>query len=419
MTAQASIDAARMTDIIAPAFYPVHWDLIDERYTYYNLYGGRGSTKSSFIGTEIPLGMMRDPLANAAVFRKVASTISTSVMEQCIWGVEMLGAEDLWKVTTNPQRMTYRPTGQVILFRGLDKAKKMKSIKVAHGYFKYLWFEELDEFAGEEEIRSVQQSVLRGGSKYVVFKSFNPPISQSNWANQYVKTPHRDTLNHFSCYKDVPVEWLGEQFINDAEDLKETNERAYQHEYLGIPTGTGGEVFENLEIREIPDSEIRTFDYLYFGLDFGWYPDPAHWVKLCYNSSQRTLYIFDELRVYKTSNRELWDMLKLLKGVTSGDLIMADSAEPKSIADLRDYGSLCRPVEKGPDSVKYSMKWLQSMRKIVIDPARCPATAKEFQEYEYERTPKDEIISQYPDANNHSIDAVRYALNPVWRRKGQ
>lgn len=277
----------------------------------------------------------------------------------------------------------------------------------------------MDEFAGEEEIRSVQQSVLRGGSKYVVFKSFNPPISQSNWANQYVKTPHRDTLNHFSCYKDVPVEWLGEQFINDAEDLKETNERAYQHEYLGIPTGTGGEVFENLEIREIPDSEIRTFDYLYFGLDFGWYPDPAHWVKLCYNSSQRTLYIFDELRVYKTSNRELWDMLKLLKGVTSGDLIMADSAEPKSIADLRDYGSLCRPVEKGPDSVKYSMKWLQSMRKIVIDPARCPATAKEFQEYEYERTPKDEIISQYPDANNHSIDAVRYALNPVWRRKGQ
>lgn len=139
MTAQASIDAARMTDIIAPAFYPVYWDLVDEKHTYYNLYGGRGSTKSSFIGTMIPLGMMRDPLANAVVFRKVASTISTSVMEQCIWGVEMLGAEDLWKVTTNPQRMTYRPTGQVILFRGLDKAKKMKSIKVAHGYFKYLW----------------------------------------------------------------------------------------------------------------------------------------------------------------------------------------------------------------------------------------------------------------------------------------
>ena len=265
----------------------------------------------------------------------------------------------------------------------------------------------------------MQQSVLRGGPKYVVFKSFNPPISQSNWANQYVKTPHRDTLNHFSCYTDVPVEWLGEQFINDAEDLKATNERAYQHEYLGIPTGTGGEVFENLEVREISDSEIRTFDYSYFGLDFGWYPDPAHWTKLCYNPSQRTIYIYDELRVIKTSNRELWEMLKLLKGVTGSDLIMADSAEPKSIADLRDYGSLCRGVEKGPDSVKYSMKWLQSMRKIVIDPVRCPATAKEFQEYEYERTPKDEIISQYPDANNHSIDAVRYALNPVWRRKGQ
>ena len=412
-------ESVNLSDIIAPSFYPVYWDVQDGLHTYYDLYGGRGSTKSSFIGTMIPLGIMQDPNANAIAFRKVASTISTSILEQCIWGVEMLGVKDLWKITVNPQRMTYLPTGQVILFRGLDKAKKMKSIKVAKGYFKYLWFEELDEFEGEEEIRSVQQSVMRGGSKFVVFKSFNPPISRSNWANQYVQRPRKDALRHKSCYLDVPQEWLGQQFFDDAEELRQTNERAYQHEYLGIPTGTGGEVFENLEIRPISNAEINTFDYTYMGLDFGWYPDPAHWTKLCYNPSQRTIYIYDELRVNKTGNRELWDMLQVIKGVTGGDLIIADSAEPKSIGDLRDYGAMCRATEKGPDSVKYSMKWLQSMKSIVIDPVRCPATAQEFSSYEYERTPQDEVISQYPDANNHSIDAVRYALNPIGRRKGQ
>lgn len=415
----AQVADVHLSNIIGPAFYGLHWDLMDEKHTYYDLYGGRGSAKSSFIGTEIPLGVMNDPQANAIIFRKVGNTIGTSVYEQILWSLEMLGVRHLWKCTTSPYKMTYIPTGQVILFRGLDKAKKMKSLKVARGYIKYLWFEELDEFAGEEEIRSVQQSVLRGGNKFVVFKSFNPPISRSNWANQYVLKPRRGAIRHKSCYLDVPPEWLGQQFFDDAEALREINPRAYEHEYLGNAVGTGGEVFENLDIRAITNDEIDSFDYTYMGLDFGWYPDPAHWVKLCYNPAQLTVYIYDELRVNKTANAELWNLLVMKKGVTSGDLITADSAEPKSIADLKDYGSLCRGAVKGPDSVKYSMKWLQSLKRIVIDPERCPHTAREFSTYEYERTPDGEVMSGYPDADNHSIDAVRYALNPVWRRKGQ
>lgn len=415
----AQADTVNLSSIIAPAFYPVHWDIVDGKHTYYDLYGGRGSTKSSFIGTEIPLGIMDDPQANAVVFRKVGNTIGTSVYEQILWALEALGVRHLWKCTTSPYRMTYKPTGQVILFRGLDSAKKMKSIKVSRGYIKFLWFEELDEFAGEEEIRSVQQSVMRGGDKFVVFKSFNPPISKSNWANQYVQKPRRGALRHKSCYVDVPREWLGEQFFDDAEALRDINPRAFEHEYLGEAVGTGGEVFENLDIREITDREIDTYDYIYQGLDFGWYPDPAHWSKMCYNPAQLTLYIFDELRVNKTSNSELWNLLVMKKGVTCSDLITADSAEEKSIADLKEYGSLCRGAVKGPGSVAYSMKWLQSLKRIVIDPVRCPHTAREFQNYEYERTPDGEIISGYPDADNHSIDSVRYALNVVWRRKGQ
>ncbi len=416
-----SSEVVHLTDLIAPPFYSVHWDIQEGNHTYYDLFGGRGSTKSSFISVELVLGIMEDPNANGIVFRKVASTIATSVYEQIVWAINALGVQEHWKMTTNPHKCTYTGNGkkQVILFRGLDKAKKIKSIKVAHGYIKYCWFEELDEFAGEEEIRSVQQSVLRGGPKYVVFKSFNPPISKSNWANKYVLKPHRGALRHKSCYLQVPRDWLGEQFFEDAEDLKETNLRAYQHEYLGDAVGTGGEVFDNLDIRVLTNEEIAPFDNIFMGIDWGWYPDPFHWGKMYYDSTRKTLYIYDEFRANKMSNAETWNTLVMKKGVTGTDLITADSAEPKSIGDYRDYGSLCRPAIKGPDSVRYGMKWLQSLKRIVIDPIRCPETAREFTEYEYERTEDDEIISSYPDKNNHSIDMTRYAMERVYKRKGQ
>lgn len=416
---QSSIRGPRLTDLIAPAFYPVYWDVREGGHTYYDLYGGRGSTKSSFISLMLIMGIMEDPAANAVVFRKVASTISTSVFEQIVWAIESLGVSELWRTITSPHKAIYIPTGQVILFRGLDKARKLKSIKVSKGYIKYCWFEELDEFAGEEEIRSVQQSVLRGGPKYIVFKSFNPPISKANWANKYVLKPHRGAYRHKSCYLDVPVDWLGQQFIDDAEDLKQTNYRAYQHEYLGDAVGTGGEVFDNLEIRPIPDSELSSFDNIFMGIDWGWYPDPFHWSKMHYDGTRKILYIYDEMRCWKTSNAETWNRLVMQHGVTSEDLITADSAEKKSVGDYRDYGSLCRPAIKGPDSRRYSYKWLQSLNKIVIDPIRCPYTATEFPEYEYERNDNDEIISGYPDGNDHSIDAVRYALERYYKRKGQ
>lgn len=106
-------------------------------------------------------------------------------------------------------------------------------------------------------------------------------------------------------------------------------------------------------------------------------------------------------------------------GVTPEDRITADSAEPKSVADYKNFGFFCRGAEKGPGSVEYSMKWLQSLVRIVIDPARCPDTWKEFAEYEYERTKDGELMSGYPDENNHHIDAVRYATEPIWKRRGQ
>ena len=141
--------------------------------------------------------------------------------------------------------------------------------------------------------------------------------------------------------------------------------------------------------------------------------------KCCYNPSQRTLYIFDEFVVNKMSNQDVWNYVQENKGVTNDDLITADSAEPKSIADFRSYGSMMRGAEKGPESVKYSMKWLSGLAKIVIDAKRCPVSAQEFCTYEMEQDKDGNYISSYPDENNHCIDSVRYALNQVWNKKGQ
>lgn len=406
-------------DLIAPNYDDLLNDILDHKHSQYILKGGRGSLKSSFIGFAIPLIMLDHPNVNALILRKTGKTLRDSVFGQMQFAISMLGLEDEFQCRVSPMQIKRKETGQVILFRGLDDPMKIKSIKAPKGYFGITWFEEADQFSGMKEIRSVLQSARRGGDLYWNFLSFNPPETQSNFMNEEVLHPNRDTLVHSSDYRTVPPVWLGQQFFNDALELALLNPKAYRHEYLGEVTGTGGEIFDNLVLREITDQEISTFSSIYFGLDFGWYPDPAHWTKCCYNPAQLTLYIFDELRVNRTSNRALWTMLQQDKGMTSKDLMTADSAEQKSIADLREYGSQCRGAEKGPDSVRYSMKWLQALRAIVIDPKRCPATAKEFTHYEYDKTADGEVISGYPDANNHSIDAVRYALNRVWKRKGQ
>jgi len=403
---------------LIPKYYDVMDDILDHNHTHYTLYGGRGSTKSSFISIAIPLLLLQNPNVHACVFRKVGNTLKTSVYGQIQWGIEQLGLYEYFKFKVNPMEIIFIPTGQKILFMGLDDAGKIKSIKLPFGYIGITWWEELDQYAGEAELRKVLQSTMRGGDKFWDFRSFNPPISASNWANKDVLVEREDSLAIHSSYLDVPPEWLGEAFFNEAEWLKEVNPRAYTHEYLGEAIGDGGNVFENLKIEPITDEQIKEFDRIYIGLDWGWYPDPACALKMYYNASKRDLYIFDEVYVHKTTNEELWKMMQEQLGVTT-ELFYADSAEPKSIADFRSYGANIRAVEKGAGSVEYSMKWLQSLNHIYIDLSRCPNAAEEFLTYEYERTKDDEIISGYPDKDNHSIDACRYAMFPVWKKRGQ
>lgn len=408
-----------LTDIIAPAFYSVHWNILDGKHTYYDLYGGRGSTKSSFISVEIVFGMMQDAengiKSNAVVFRKVKDTIAESVYEQIQWAIEALGASDEWEPRFSPMKFIYKKTGQTITFRGLDKAKKTKSIKKSQGYFKYLWFEELDEFAGAEEIRTVQQSVIRGGSKFVVFKSFNPPISRSNWANVYVSEPREDSLRHKSDYTTVPPEWLGQQFIDDAEHLKKTNLRAYEHEYLGEPVGLGTNIFEFLDIRTITDKEIEKYQSIYQGQDWGWWPDPKAFIRVAYVPSKEEVVLLDELGGNKIPVKE---MAKKIKAKGYDDYIVyCGLDDDEFVVDFRDAGLPARQAIAGPGSRRYTFEWLQC-RTLVIDPARTPRAYKEIINYEHELDGNGEVIADYPDGNDHWIDALRYATSPLSMRRG-
>ncbi|MDF1507630.1 PBSX family phage terminase large subunit [Robertmurraya sp. DFI.2.37] len=399
----------RLSKIIAPSFKGVHLDLKREGHTHYWLSGGRGSTKSSFIAIELIIGIMKDPNANAVVLRKVKDTLKESVFDQLVWAIDLLGVEQYWHIPDAKLVITYIPTGQQIRFRGADKPKKIKSMKFARGYCKYIWYEELDEFTGMEEVRMINQSLMRGGKKFVVFYSYNPPQSSNNWVNTEKLLTREDRLVHHSNYLTVPKEWLGEQFIVEAEHLKETKPKAYEHEYLGEVTGTGGEVFDNVKIRRITDEEIKEFYNIKRGIDYGYATDPFSYIVGHFDRKKRRLYLFHEYYKVRLSNREAYEHIK--EENTDNDMIKAESAEPKSNHELRQYGLKITPVKKGPDSIKYGIKFLQSLETIIIDDTRCPETAREFLQYELEKDANGNFKADYPDKNNHSIDATRYSLN--------
>lgn len=399
----------KLTDLIAPQFYSIHWDILEGKHTHYKLYGGRGSTKSSFASIEIILGMMQDPEANAACFRKVKDTLAESVFEQLLWAIDVLEVSHLWKVTLSPLRLTYKPTGQRIVFRGCDDPNKSKSIKVRKGYFKYIWYEERAEFAGDEDERKINQSLMRGGSKYVVFYTWNPPQSLNSWVNQDVLEEREDTLCSHSTYLTVPKEWLGEQFFIEADELRKRKIMSYRHEYLGEAIGNGGKVFDNVIIRQIKDEEIAIFDKIRQGLDFGFAADPLAYERMHLNKKQRKLYIFGE--VYQVNLRTSKAVELIKKHNPENKIITADSEEPRSIDSMNEYGLRVVGARKGPGSVEYGISYLSDdLDEIIIDPVRCPNAAREFNSYELEKDRNGNFKGGYPDKDNHSIDAVRYAL---------
>lgn len=364
--------------------------------------GGRGSGKSSYLSLELWLQLLKHPGCHAAVIRQVGNTIRHSVFPQLQWAASALGISRLVRCTMSPMEMEYLPTGQRILFFGLDDSGKLKSVKMPSGYVGILWFEELDQME-PEEVRSVEQSLFRGGKFSLSLKSFNPPADPKHWVNQYFLEKKRGKFTHKSTYLELPEEWLGPRFLEDAEHLRQVNPTLYAHEYLGQCVGAGDLVFPNLRLEPI---DPERFSRAVSGVDWGWWPDPWAFNRVAFDG--RRLYVFDEARAHRAPNRETAALV--LGRVASGELVVADSAEQKSIAEYRAAGIHCRPAKKGPGSVGESMKWLQSLEAIVVDPERCPETAREFAACAYEQ-------GRIPDRDNHHIDAVRYASEQFRRER--
>lgn len=428
-----TLDNTKLTDVIAPYFFDVYRDIKAHKHTHYWLKGGRGSTKSSFISLAIIMLILTHKDANALIIRKVSSTVRDSVYAQLSWAIEKLGLMPYFRFYKMPAEIVFKPTGQRIVFRGLDDPLKIKSLKFAKGYCAVTWFEELDQFANMEEIRSVLNSTRRGGEVFWIFYSYNPPRSAWSWVNReaLVMAQRDDALVHHSTYLDIVddhADWIGQPFVDEAETLKKFNPAAYEWEMLGVVTGTGGMVFENLHARTITDEEIYTFDNHRNGCDFGWFPDPWRFIRCEWQGSSRTLIIFEEHSATKTLPRDtgriIQDALTFKNQPADKEAIYHaepiwcdDTADGKThmATYKREYGLNARPAKKG-NARKLSYEWLAGLREIVIDPKRTPLTYEEFALCEYAKDRNGDWIEDFNDGHDHSIDAVRYAMmNEVLR----
>ena len=394
---------------ISPGFLEAHRAMKSGKCARAILAGGRGSLKSSFVSLHIALGLEEDERGCALVLRKVSNTLRGSVFEQMQWALDVLGVGGGWEATVTPMEFVNRRTGQKIMLRGLDEPRKLKSIKLGRGmYFKYVWFEEMDEFGGEREMDSVLESALRGGPGGMAIATFNPPRSLNHWANRLATGAPEGWLVHRSDYRSAPKKWLGPAFLRMAEAMRLRDERQYRWVYLGECVGEGGCVFGNVRLRGIGADERMRFDLKAdVGMDFG-YVDPVAIVRTHYEAGElRRLYIYEEFYRSGMSTREIAAACR--KIAREGELIRADNAGKQTIIDLRtDYGIEVAGVVKGPGSRRDGYDWLRGLDEIVIDPASCPNAAREFTAYAYAKDAGGQSIERYPDGDDHTIDAAAY-----------
>ncbi len=381
--------------------------------------GGRGSGKSSDTAIIIAQLIMRYPV-NALILRKIDNTLASSVFEQIKWAINEMQVSHLFQVKVSPMEIIYKPRGNKMIFRGAQNPERIKSLKDARFPFTIAWIEELAEFKTEDEVTTITNSLLRGelddGLFYKFYYTYNPPKRKQSWVNKKYETSFQpdNTFVHHSTYMNNP--YIAKEFIKEAEGARERNEIRYRWEYLGEAIGSGVVPFNNLQIESIPQDLYDTFDNIRNAVDFGYATDPLAFVRWHYDKKKRIIYAMDEYYGVQISNREFADWLHK-KGYQSDD-IYADSAEPKSIAELKKEHGIKRikGVKKGKDSVEYGEQWLDDLQAIVIDPKRTPNIAREFENIDYETDKDGNVKPRLEDKDNHTIDATRYALERDMRQ---
>ena len=374
--------------------------------------GSRGSKKSTTISMWIIYNMMKYPLANTLVVRRVFNTHKDSTYTQLKWASNNLGVSHLWKFSKSPLEATYIPTGQKILFRGLDDPMSITSITVEHGHLCWCWFEEAFQVMNEDDFNKIDMSI-RGEMPPGYFKqitlSFNP-WSEKHWLKKrFFDVKDNDILASTTTYK--CNEYLGEDDIQVFEKMRLNNPRRYNIEGLGnwgIAEGLVYENFEELEF-DIEDIKRRSNIKSAFGLDFGYTNDPSAFICTLVDLDNKEIYIFDEHYQKAMTNKMISDMIKY-KGY-SKEMIIADSSEPKSIDDIQRNGIYrILPAKKGKDSILNGIQFIQDF-KIYVHP-KCENTIVELSNYVWSN--KEGVNINKPiDEYNHLMDALRYALEPI------
>jgi PBSX family phage terminase large subunit len=410
------METKRISELIPPAFHSLWKAAFDPTILNVVAKGGRGPGKSSDIAIIISQMLMRFPV-NAVGIRHVDNTLEQSVFEQMKWAIHYQSVSHLFKVNKSPLRITYIPRGNYMIFRGAQNPERLKSLKDAQFPFAIGWIEELAEFKTEDETTTITNSLLRGelgdGLFYKFFYSYNPPKRKQSWVNKKYESSFQpaNTFVHHSTYFDNP--YISKAFIEEAEATKARNEMRYRWEYLGEAIGSGVVPFDNLQVERgiITDDMVANFDNIRNAVDFGYATDPLAFVRWHYDKKKNGIYAIDEYYGQKISNRQLANWIKN-RGYQQDD-IFADSAEPKSIAELRNEHGIkrIRGAKKGPDSVQYGEEWLDDLDFICIDPERTPNIAREFENIDYQTDRDGNPKPKLEDKDNHTIDSTRYAFS--------
>lgn len=368
--------------------------------------GSRASKKSTTTAMNLIYRIMEYPESNALVVRKTYRTLLDSCFAQLKWAVNRLGVKDYFDFKLSPLEIIYKPTGQKILFRGLDDPLKVTSVTVDVGSLCFLWIEEAYEIMSESDFdmldESIRGEVPKGHFKQITL-IFNP-WNERHWIKRrFFDKKDKDVLaitTNYTCN-----EWLDRSDLNVFERMKENNPRRYQVAGLGNWGIVDGLIYENFEERLFTLEEIKDYKTV-AGLDFGYTNDPTAFFIGFLDKKGSVLYVWDEMYSKGLSNKKIYENIKNMG--YSKEKITGDSAEPKSIDELKGYGLRIKGAKKGKDSILNGIQWIQDL-KIVIHP-RCNNFLTEISNYQWDKDKFGKALNRPIDDFNHLLDAMRYAL---------
>ena len=373
--------------------------------------GIRAYKKSKTTALWFIVNMMKYPQANTLVVRKTFRTLKDSCFTELKWAVHRLKVDSWWEFKESPLEATYKPTGQKIYFRGLDDPLKVTSITVDVGVLCWAWLEEAYEVMKEDDFSILDESI-RGGvpEGSGLFKqwtiTFNP-WNEHHWLKKrFFDHPDDETLALTTNY--MCNEWLDAADIKVFDDMKKRNPRRYAVAGLGGWGIVDGLVYENWKEEAFDLDEVRKRPGIIsaFGLDFGYTNDPSTLFCGLLDQKEKRLFVFDEMYEKGLSNKKIAETVKEMG--YGKERITADSAEPKSIDELKSLGLRVKGAMKGKDSIKNGIQWIQDL-EIIIHP-RCVNFITEISNYTWDQDKFGTKLNVPIDDFNHLMDAMRYAL---------